>query len=298
MSKQNQKKEANIYDKVFKENIDAVIDNIIRKILKIEIVHSEKIIAKLQRTHEREADYLEKVIDKNGNEFILHIEYQTHNETNMVHRMLDYCSLLLRKYKLPVEQYVIFLGEGKPTMTTKISYRNIHFNYHLIDIKRIDYHEFVNSETPEEILLAILADFKKQSLQNVVEEIVNKLDKTVDLSLESEKLFQQLLVFGRLRNLQEKIQEIMNSISKYIDIKEDFLYKQGLEQGIEQGLEQGIEQGIEQGVELGLEQGIEKGVEKTVLNFLIKSDLSIEQIADYAGVTLTYVIAIKQKYNL
>jgi predicted transposase/invertase (TIGR01784 family) len=290
MPKQNHKEEANIYDKIFKENIDAVIENIIRKILKIDIVHSEKIIAKLQRTREREADYLEKVIDKNGNEFILHIEYQTRNETNMVHRMLDYCSLLLRKYKLPVEQYIIFLGEGKPTMATKINHRNIHFNYHLIDIKRIDYHEFINSETPEEILLAILADFKKQSLQNVVEEIVNKLDKTVDLSLESEKIFQQLLVFGRLRNLQEKIQEIMNTISKYIDVKEDFLYKQGLEKGIEQG--------IEQGVELGLEQGIEKGVEKTVMNLLIKSGLSMEQIADYAGVTLTYVIAIKQKYNL
>ena len=74
----------------------------------------------------------------------------------------------------------------------------------------------------------------------------------------------------------------MNSVSKYIDIKKDFLYKQGLEQGLEQGVE----------------QGIEKGVEKTVLNFLTKSNLSVEQIADYAGVSVTYVIAIKQKYNL
>jgi predicted transposase YdaD len=91
-----------------------------------------------------------------------------------------------------------------------------------------------------------------------------------------------LLVFGRLRNLQEKIQEIMNSVSKYIDIKEDFLYKQGLEEGVEKGVEQGIEQ----------------GVEKVVVNFLMKSNLSIEQIADFAGVSLTYVIAIKQKHSL
>jgi predicted transposase/invertase (TIGR01784 family) len=286
MPKQNKKQEANIYDKVFKENIDAVIDNFIRKILKIEIVHSEKIIAKLQRTREREADYLEKVIDKNGQEFILHIEYQTRNETNMVHRMLDYYSLLLRKYKLPVEQYIIFLGYEKPTMITKLNYRNLHFNYHLIDIKHIDYHTFIDSNVPEEILLAILGNFKKQSLKTVVEEIVNKLGQTIDLSLESEKLFQQLLVFGRLRNLQEKIQEIMNSVSKYIDIKEDVLYKQGLEEGVEKGVEQGIEQGIEQ------------GVEKVVVNFLMKSNLSIEQIADFAGVSLTYVIAIKQKHSL
>ena len=78
----------------------------------------------------------------------------------------------------------------------------------------------------------------------------------------------------------------MNSVSKYIDIKEDFLYKQGLEEGVEKGVEQGIEQGIEQ------------GVEKVVVNFLMKSNLSIEQIADFAGVSLTYVIAIKQKHSL
>ncbi len=83
-----------------------------------------------------------------------------------------------------------------------------------------------------------------------------------------------MLVFGRLRNLQEKIQEIMNSVSKYIDIKEDFLYKQGLEEGVEQGME------------------------KVVVNFLMKSNLSVEQIADFAGVSLTYVIAIKQKHSL
>jgi hypothetical protein len=254
MPKQNHKQEANF----------------IRKILKIDIVQSEKITVKLQRTREREADYLEKVIDRNGQEFILHIEYQTHNEPDMVHRMLDYCSLLLRKYKLPIEQYVIFLGDGKPTMLTKLVYRNIQFSYHLIDIKHIDYQTFINSDVPEEILLAILGNFKKQSLKTVVENIVNKLGETVDLSLESEKLFQQLLVFGRLRNLQEKIQDIMNSVSKYIDIKEDFLYKQGLEEGME----------------------------KVVLNFLMKSKLSVEQIADFAGVSLTYVIAIKQKHSL
>ncbi len=282
MPKQNHKQEANLYDKIFKENIDAVIDSFIRKILKIEIVQSEKIIAKLQRTREREADYLEKVIDKNGQEFILHIEYQTHNETNMVHRMLDYCSLLLRKYKLPVEQYIIFLGDEKPTMKTRLAYRNIQFSYHLINIKHIDYQTFIDSDVPEEILLAILGNFKKQSLKTVVKDIVDKLGKTIDLSLESEKLFQQLLVFGRLRNLQEKIQEIMNSISKYIDIKEDFLYKQGLEEGVEKGVGQGIEQ----------------GVEKVVVNFLMKSNLSVEQIANFAGVSLVYVIAIKQKHSL
>ena len=70
----------------------------------------------------------------------------------------------------------------------------------------------------------------------------------------------------------------MNSISKYIDIKDDFLYKKGEEDGEE--------------------KGVEKATEKLILNFLIKSKLTVEQIAEYAEVSLTYVIAIKQKHNL
>ena len=78
----------------------------------------------------------------------------------------------------------------------------------------------------------------------------------------------------------------MNTISKYIDIKEDFLYKRGQKEGFEEG------------VETGIETGIERGIEKIIVNFLMNSKLTLEQIAEYAEVSLTYVIAIKQKNNL
>jgi hypothetical protein len=274
MSKESIKKEANLYDKIFKENIDAVIENFIHKILKIDFVKSEKITFKLQRTREREADFLKKITDKEGNNFILHIEYQTQNETDMINRMLDYCSLLLHKYGLPVEQYVLYLGKDKVTMPSKLKYKNLQFHYHIIDIQKVDYQTFIDSDVPEEILLAILGNFQNENVETVVQSIVSKLEKTIDLSLESEKLFQQLLILGRLRNLEDQIQNIMNSISKYIDIKEDFLYKRGQK------------------------EGLEEGIEKIIVNFLMNSKLTLEQIAEYAAVSLTYVIAIKQKNNL
>jgi hypothetical protein len=43
---------------------------------------------------------------------------------------------------------------------------------------------------------------------------------------------------------------------------------------------------------------VEKTTEKLIVNFLMKSKLTVEQIAEYAEVPLTYVIAIKQKHNL
>ncbi len=167
-------------------------------------------------------------------------------------------------------------------MPSKLKFKNLRFHDYIIDIQQINYRTFIESDVPEEILLAILGDFKNKNTETVVKDIVAKLERTVDLSLESEKLFQQLLILGRLRNLQEKIQEIMNSISKYIDIKDDFLYKKGEIEGEEKGIE----------------IGVEKATEKLILNFLMKSKLTVEQIAEYTEVPMTYVIAIKQKHNL
>jgi hypothetical protein len=140
------KEEGNLYDKIFKENVDATIDNFIRKILKINIKEAEDIVLKLQRTKEREADFLKIITNDKGEKFILHIEYQVANDPEMVHRMIDYWNLLVRKYELRVEQYVIFLGDENPTMKVKVDYPNMKFYYQLINFKELDYRLFLQSD--------------------------------------------------------------------------------------------------------------------------------------------------------
>lgn len=63
---------------------------------------------------ERKPDLLKKSTDSSGRVFILHIEYQVAQQAEMVYRMAEYYMMLHRKYKLPVEQFVFFLGGGKP----------------------------------------------------------------------------------------------------------------------------------------------------------------------------------------
>jgi hypothetical protein len=77
MNQKKKNEEGNLYDKIFKENVDATIDSFIHKILKINIAASEKIVLKLQRTKEREADFLKIITTDKGEKFILHIEYQS-----------------------------------------------------------------------------------------------------------------------------------------------------------------------------------------------------------------------------
>ena len=110
---ERQTRQVHQYDKIFRENMEAALPFIIKHLLRIKVVSEEVLPEGLHHTKERNTDVLRKVTDSSGNRFILHIEYQAGNKSQMALRMAEYCIMALRKYKLPVRQYVIFLGKGK-----------------------------------------------------------------------------------------------------------------------------------------------------------------------------------------
>lgn len=70
------KKQSSQYDKIFKENIEAVIPALMQKVLGITAVQSEELPDDLLHTKERKPDVLKKVTDEWGEIFILQIECQ------------------------------------------------------------------------------------------------------------------------------------------------------------------------------------------------------------------------------
>lgn len=89
---------------------------------------------RIQHTKERKPDVLKKVTDNQGNTFVLQIEFQVAKKSEMVYRMAEYYVMLTRKYKLPVQQYVIFLGKSKLKMATELQSINLSFRYNLLEI--------------------------------------------------------------------------------------------------------------------------------------------------------------------
>ncbi|MGB3589189.1 MAG: hypothetical protein WBA23_21765, partial [Tunicatimonas sp.] len=80
----------------------------------------------------------------------------------MIYRMLEYYALLLRKHRLPGIQFVVYLGQEKPTMITVWESANITFQFTLKNLKDYDYRNLVASDIPEEVILAVLSDFRDQ----------------------------------------------------------------------------------------------------------------------------------------
>src|ERR1700679_791451 len=124
--------QAGQYDKIIKENLEITLPVIIRDVLGLDIVQSEELPDDIQHTKERKPDALKKVTDMAGHTYVLQVEFQTADEKEMVYRMAEYSVMLMRRYHLPVKQYVIFLRDTQPMMPTYIDTENHKFSYTLI----------------------------------------------------------------------------------------------------------------------------------------------------------------------
>lgn len=224
-----------------RENIEAVIPGLMQHILGITAVETEEIPDDIQHTKERKPDVLKKVTDSAGSTFILQVEFQSANDAEMIYRMAEYHVMLERKYKLPVRQFVIFLGPEQPTMTTQLSGSQLQFQFPLIWFAQLDYEHFLHSAKAEEVLLSVLGDFKGVSEEQVLRQILTRIEETSGSSFALQRHFNQLRVLAQLRNLGVKLKEVMDSIAKYINEEKDALYLRGFDKGEARGEAKGME---------------------------------------------------------
>ncbi|GAA3939313.1 hypothetical protein GO495_10640 [Chitinophaga oryziterrae] len=198
-------KQGNRYDRIVKENMESVLPVIIKDVLELDITSSEEIPDDLQHTKERKPDVLKKVTDRNNRTFVLHLEWQSQNEKDMVYRMAEYALMIQRKYRMPVEQYVIFIGRGGVTMSRTINYKNFKYRYHIIALKDVDYKFFLKSDSPAIKVFSILANFGKDDEEVAVKNIVEEVEMSVGGPLERGLYFNQLRVLAKLHNLNVKL---------------------------------------------------------------------------------------------
>ncbi len=261
MAKQDQ---ANQYDKVFRENMEAALPGIIEHVLGLEIVHSEEIPDDIQHTKERKPDLLKKVTDNFGEAFILHIEYQVQNENEMVYRMAEYYIMLLRKYALPIKQFVLFMGTGKARMPTEINHDRLKYSYQLITLSEISYKIFLKSDKPEEKILAILANFENDSEELALRNILTSVQAGAKGDFAEDRHLKQLRVLAQLRKLNIKLAEAMESITKFFKEERDPFFQRGEAKGkLEGKLEGKREEAI------------------TIATEMKKEGITVEQIARF-----------------
>lgn len=267
--------QANKFDKILHENMEAALPGLIKKLLKINVVNAEELPDNVQFTKERKPDVLKKITDDKGETFVLHLEFQTDNKSNMAWRMSEYLVMLSRLYQLEVKQYVIYIGEGRSSMPYELKLGKSYFCYQLISLSSIDYRLFLHSEKLEEKMLALLGDFGKDDPQKVITNITTEVLQNATGELEREQRKNQLRILSQLRILVSDNIKFMESVSTFFKEEKDFLYRRGKEKGEEKG------------------EG-KKSLE-VVKNLLVEFDqLPIAKIASLAGVTEDFVLKVKE----
>ncbi|MEM9920177.1 MAG: hypothetical protein AAF990_18920, partial [Bacteroidota bacterium] len=110
---QNHKKGSNIYDRIFKENAESLFLPLLELLFGWNLRFYKILETKISKTVEREMDLLYEVEMNEGERMLLHLEFQTRSDSNMLYRMAEYHGLALSKYRLPIKHLVIYLGREK-----------------------------------------------------------------------------------------------------------------------------------------------------------------------------------------
>ncbi|EAY28438.1 RpnC/YadD family protein [Microscilla marina] len=284
---------SNQYDKIFKENVGEFFLSLSETYLNIKVEKSEELKDKLQTTLEREADFLRKITTPQGEQMIVQLEFQTNDEQGMVERMQLYFAILQQKYKLSIRQFVIYVGNKPPKMRTRLNPEEIFTGFELLDLSQIKYKQWLASNIPEEILLAVLGDFQQADALQVLKQIISRLLVLIKDPGTLQKYIRQLAILARLRNLTIETEQTLDDMALTYDIEKDAFYLKGVKKGKEEGKEEGIKKGKEEGVKEGIKKGREEGKqeEKTalILGLLKSGKMTLQEIASLTKVTVAEV---------
>ncbi|WPM32579.1 Rpn family recombination-promoting nuclease/putative transposase [Hydrogenobacter sp. T-2] len=218
---------------------------------------------------ELRVDFLARLED----ESVLHIEFQSFNDPNMPFRMLRYYLAIWERYpNSPIKQLLVYVGNRKLRMKSKLRLRNLTFSYEMLDIRQIDCNVLLESPDPMDRLLACLCRVEDEAY------LIEKLIKTMEGMNEEERkayLLKALTLTELRPNLRIRFTEEVRHMPIVVrpedvrlpkrKLRKDILYRLGLEEGKQIGLEEGRHIGLEEGKQIGLQEGKQIGLEEGLL---------------------------------
>jgi predicted transposase YdaD len=292
--------EGNLYDKVFKENAESIFIRLIESYLGQKIIAKKALPQKLQKTIEREIDYLFEITLENNDNFLLHIEFQTLSEKDIVFRIGEYHAILLKKYKKRIEHFVIYLGQSDIRINTKLMSEHVFESFNFINLSKLNPDIFINSKVPEEILLTVLTDISAEQKEDTLRLIIKNLKKNAIDKTNFDKFVNQLWVLSRLRKYDEITSKIINEMPVTIDIKKDVFYKKGFLEGELKGEARGEAIGVKKGEAIGVKKGEASGAFNALKKFIVscyENKYPIEEIAKITSQPLTIINGIIEEYK-
>jgi predicted transposase YdaD len=188
-------------------------------------------------------------------------------------------------------------------MRRKARQEEIFFGYEILEISKLGADEFLASDIPGEIVLAVLADFGTRPAELVIQEILLRLQEANQEKSELEKSLQQLLVYSNISNLVELVRTKIETMPLTIDIRKSSIYRdgklegmlEGKREGMLEGKREGMLEGKREGMLEGKREGKEENQKRIVLAMIDAGKYSNEEISSITGASEAYIIALREQ---
>jgi predicted transposase YdaD len=170
---------------------------------------------------------------------LLHIELQSTNDSDMALRMAEYSLRIYRQFKKFPKQIVLYVGEPKLRMNSRLTGPDSAFQYTLIDARDLDGAQLLASERIEDNLIAILTKLEDRTvaIRSILERIAG-----LEKSARRDALAQFLIISG-MRTLEETIKEEALKMPILNDIMDHKVLGPAILQGRREGRQEGLQEG-------------------------------------------------------
>jgi predicted transposase YdaD len=241
--KPKQIQEANKYDKIIKENIEDVFIPLILNRYCPNRKGLERLTDQFYTTEDRESDLLLKITSENDVVSLLHVEFQSKPDYEMLFRMSEYHGMIVRMYQLPVYHLLIELGSEKANLETKLPESLIFRGFEILRMDSLKYEDLIKSSVPAEIILTILSDFGGKKPQTIIRHIAKQLRSVSKSDAELKKYISQLNILARLRDLESLTIQTVSKMPITFDIDNDAIAKMAVERDRRKTVETMLEEG-------------------------------------------------------
>ncbi len=277
------KQKDNIYDKSYKSLLEKRIPDMLSSRGDINAVRVEQVSLELQKIIERKPDFLVRCYDSTGQAYILHVEYQTRIDPEMVYRMHEYAALICRKFKLDIRQFVFYVGKTSyPEEATQLRLTDYTYQFNLWNIRLANYEDLLTSAYPEEVLLSIHSHYQGVAPDEVIKKILIRLRELAANEQLLKKYVRHLAIISNLENLEESVIKI----SEKMEIMDEKLFP---------SYQKGRKEGKREGKREGIKKGVAQAKTEAVIRQLRRGKLTEEEIAEDFDLGLEEVLALKEQ---
>lgn len=230
------------HDIIFKHVLAEIGVSVAELVIEMPIKKWQRLPVVRSSMGQKEFDHAFEIITADDQSYVLLVVLQSFNDPDMHLHMLQGVTAIYRHHDdKPVIPLVVYLGAEPLSMISRFEQNamltSLIFEYQLFAVNDQNPQRFLDSESPNIVILAVLAS--TDDLASIIHEVLQKLRRVAPQGRLSDLLL-KLDVLCQLREASRLLATEVKRMVVEVDLKQLVTYQLGKEEGLKEGLKEGL----------------------------------------------------------